>query len=40
MSGQKCLIDEILARKKLKQSYEYDVSLKKMSFPKNIWAVS
>ena len=31
IEGQKRVIDEILARKKLKQSYEYEVSFKAMS---------
>jgi len=37
IEGQKRLIDEILNRKKLKQSYEYEVSLKGMSSSENIW---
>ncbi|KDQ59676.1 hypothetical protein JAAARDRAFT_33249 [Jaapia argillacea MUCL 33604] len=37
VEGQKRLIDEILARKKLKQSYEYEVSFKNMSSTENIW---
>lgn len=37
VEGQKRLIDEILARKKLKQSYEYEVSLKGLSSSENIW---
>jgi len=37
VEGQKRLIDEVLARKKLKQSYEYEVSLKGMSSSENIW---
>ncbi|KAJ7221571.1 P-loop containing nucleoside triphosphate hydrolase protein [Mycena pura] len=37
IEGQKRLIDEILARKKLKQSYEYEVSLKGLSSSENIW---
>ncbi|KAF5324672.1 hypothetical protein D9611_004099 [Ephemerocybe angulata] len=37
IEGQKRLIDEILNRKKLKQSYEYEVSLKGMSSSENVW---
>jgi elongation factor 3 len=37
IEGVKRLIDEILARKKLKQSYEYEVSLKGQSSSENIW---
>lgn len=37
IEGQKRLIDEILTRKKLKQSYEYEVSLKGLSSSENIW---
>jgi len=37
IEGQKKLIDEIIARKKLKQSYEYEVSLKGLSSSENIW---
>lgn len=37
IEGVKRLIDEIVARKKLKQSYEYEVSLKGMSSSENIW---
>jgi len=37
VEGQKRLIDEILARKKLKQSYEYEVSFKNLSSSENIW---
>ncbi|KAH9943428.1 armadillo-type protein [Epithele typhae] len=37
IEGQKRLIDEILARKKLKQSYEYEISFKGMSSSENIW---
>ncbi|EIW85548.1 polyketide synthetase [Coniophora puteana RWD-64-598 SS2] len=37
IEGQKRLIDEIIARKKLKQSYEYEVSFKNMSSSENIW---
>ncbi|KAG6332182.1 hypothetical protein ID866_6905 [Astraeus odoratus] len=35
--GQKRIIDEILARKKLKQSYEYEVSFKGLSSSENLW---
>lgn len=35
--GQKRLIDEIIARKKLKQSYEYEVSFKALSSSENLW---
>ncbi|KAF8842545.1 polyketide synthetase [Paxillus ammoniavirescens] len=35
--GQKRIIDEIVARKKLKQSYEYEVSFKALSSSENIW---
>ena len=35
--GQKRIIDEIIARKKLKQSYEYEVSFKNMSSTENLW---
>ncbi|KAI0818688.1 hypothetical protein BC629DRAFT_1463575 [Irpex lacteus] len=35
--GQKRIIDEISGRKKLKQSYEYEVSFKNMSSTENIW---
>lgn len=35
--GVKRIIDEIVARKKLKQSYEYEVSFKGMSSAENIW---
>ncbi|KZT59742.1 hypothetical protein CALCODRAFT_449656 [Calocera cornea HHB12733] len=35
--GVKRTIDEIVARKKLKQSYEYEVSFKGMSSSENIW---
>lgn len=35
--GQKRIIDEILTRKKLKQSYEYEVSFKNMSSSENVW---
>lgn len=37
VEGQKRLIDEILNRKKLKQSYEYEVSFKGLSSSENIW---
>ena len=37
VEGQKRLTDEILTRKKLKQSYEYEVSFKNMSSSENIW---
>jgi hypothetical protein len=37
IEGQKRIIDEILTRKKLKQSYEYEVSLKGFSSSENIW---
>jgi len=37
IEGQKRILDEILARKKLKQSYEYEVSLKGLSSSENIW---
>jgi elongation factor 3 len=37
VEGQKRLIDEVLARKKLKQSYEYEVSFKGLSSSENIW---
>jgi len=37
IEGQKRLIDEILMRKKLKQSYEYEVSFKGLSSSENIW---
>lgn len=33
-------MDEIVARKKLKQNYEYEVSCKNMSSTKNIWLPS
>jgi elongation factor 3 len=35
--GQKRTIEEVLNRKKLKQSYEYEVSFKGMSSSENIW---
>jgi elongation factor 3 len=37
VEGQKRIIEEIVARKKLKQSYEYEVSFKAMSSSENIW---
>lgn len=37
VEGQKRIIDEILSRKKLKQSYEYEVSFKALSSSENIW---
>ncbi|KAK0185912.1 P-loop containing nucleoside triphosphate hydrolase protein [Armillaria mellea] len=37
VEGQKRLIDEIVGRKKLKQSYEYEVSFKGLSSSENIW---
>lgn len=37
VEGQKRVIDEIVNRKKLKQSYEYECSLKGMSSSENIW---
>ncbi|KIP10266.1 hypothetical protein PHLGIDRAFT_85208 [Phlebiopsis gigantea 11061_1 CR5-6] len=37
VEGQKRIIDEILARKKLKQSYEYEISFKALSSSENIW---
>ncbi|EAU81879.1 elongation factor 3 [Coprinopsis cinerea okayama7 len=37
IEGQKRFIDEIVNRKKLKQSYEYEVSLKGLSSSENIW---
>ncbi|CAE6441985.1 unnamed protein product [Rhizoctonia solani] len=37
IEGVKRLIDEIVARKKLKQSYEYEISFKNMSSTENIW---
>ncbi|SJL04785.1 probable YEF3-translation elongation factor eEF3 [Armillaria ostoyae] len=37
VEGQKRLIDEIVGRKKLKQSYEYEVSFKALSSSENIW---
>ncbi|KAI0806825.1 P-loop containing nucleoside triphosphate hydrolase protein [Fomes fomentarius] len=37
VEGQKRIIDEIITRKKLKQSYEYEISFKNMSSSENIW---
>ncbi|KAI0792725.1 P-loop containing nucleoside triphosphate hydrolase protein [Abortiporus biennis] len=37
VEGQKRLIDEIVGRKKLKQSYEYEISFKGLSSSENIW---
>jgi elongation factor 3 len=37
VEGQKRTIDEIVSRKKLKQSYEYEVSFKGLSSSENIW---
>lgn len=37
IEGQKRFIEEIISRKKLKQSYEYEVSLKGLSSSENIW---
>ncbi|KAG6855996.1 hypothetical protein H0H87_008574 [Tephrocybe sp. NHM501043] len=37
VEGNKRIIDEIVARKKLKQSYEYEVSFKALSSSENIW---
>ncbi|SJL11647.1 uncharacterized protein ARMOST_15053 [Armillaria ostoyae] len=37
VEGQKRLIDEIVGRKKLKQSYEHEVSFKGLSSSENIW---
>ncbi|KAI0355062.1 hypothetical protein OH77DRAFT_1425109 [Trametes cingulata] len=37
VEGQKRTIDEIVGRKKLKQSYEYEVSFKGLSSSENIW---
>jgi len=37
VEGQKRIIDEIITRKKLKQSYEYEVSFKGLSSSENIW---
>ena len=40
IEDQKRILDEILTRKKLKQSYEYEVLLKGQSFFENIWFAS
>ncbi|KAJ9120607.1 hypothetical protein QFC22_002536 [Naganishia vaughanmartiniae] len=37
VEGVKRIIDELVARKKLKQSYEYEVSFKGLSSTENIW---
>lgn len=37
VEGQKRFIEEITSRKKLKQSYEYEVSFKGLSSSENIW---
>ena len=37
IEGQRRILDEVLTRKKLKQSYEYEVSLKGLSYSENIW---
>lgn len=37
IEGQKRVIEEILNRKKLKQSYEYEVSFKGLSSTENVW---
>jgi elongation factor 3 len=37
IEGKKCIIEEIVARKKLKQSYEYEVTLKGLSSSENVW---
>lgn len=37
VEGVKRIIDELLARKKLKQSYEYEISFKGLSSTENIW---
>ena len=37
IEDQKRIINEILTRKKLKRSYEYEVSLKGLSSSENIW---
>ncbi|KIL68518.1 hypothetical protein M378DRAFT_158319 [Amanita muscaria Koide BX008] len=37
VEGQKRFIDEVITRKKLKQSYEYEVSFKGLSSSENIW---
>ncbi|KAJ9114949.1 hypothetical protein QFC20_001324 [Naganishia adeliensis] len=37
IEGVKRVIDELVARKKLKQSYEYEISFKGLSSTENIW---
>ena len=37
IEGQKRILDEILTRKKLKQSYEFEISLKGVASSENIW---
>ncbi|ESK92233.1 elongation factor 3 [Moniliophthora roreri MCA 2997] len=37
VEGQKRFIEEIITRKKLKQSYEYEISFKGLSSSENIW---
>jgi elongation factor 3 len=37
IEGAKRILDEILNRKKLKQSYEYEISFKALSSTENIW---
>ena len=37
VEGAKRIIEEIVARKKLKQSYEYEVSFKNLSSTENVW---
>lgn len=37
IEGAKRIIDELVGRKKLKQSYEYEISFKGMSSTENIW---
>jgi elongation factor 3 len=37
VEGQKRFIEDVLARKKLKQTYEYEVSFKGLSSSENIW---
>ena len=37
VEGAKRIIDEIVGRKKLKQSYEYEISFKGLSSTENIW---
>ena len=37
IEGQKRFIEEIISRKKLKQSYEYEVSFKNLSSSENVW---